>query len=88
MTFYEQGFWAIAIVCLVVLLFSGWKSKFKGIFVLVQRGIIGCGAILILNKILEALSLSVMVGLNPVTALTGAVLGIPGIVLLYILCII
>lgn len=49
----------------------------------ISRAIIGLGIIFFANQILEYQGISVSVGLNLISFLTGGILGIPGIGLLY-----
>lgn len=82
-TFYSQGFAAIAIVCLVVLCLSSWKRKSNAVLMFIQRGIVGFLAIAGLNVLFAALSIKLFVGVNIWTLLTSAILGIPGVCMLY-----
>ncbi len=82
-TFYSQGFIAIVIVCLVVLLIANFRKKSNLILMLVQRGVLGFISIAILNKLFAYLSIELFVGINAWTLLTSAILGIPGVCMLY-----
>lgn len=47
------------------------------------RGILGTIAIYFINSALEAMGLSLGVGINAVTVLTSGILGFPGLLALY-----
>ena len=82
-TMHFYGFAAIAVVCLVILFLGNSKKKSNAAVSFIQRGIVGFLLILGLNKLFAALSLSCFVGLNLWTLLTSAILGIPGVCMLY-----
>lgn len=56
---------------------------FSIILHMVVRAVIGMAIIYGMNLYLESQQISVAVGMNPVSFLTSAVLGIPGVALLY-----
>nr|MBQ8253097.1 pro-sigmaK processing inhibitor BofA family protein [Lachnospiraceae bacterium] len=82
-SFYSQGFISIIIVCLVVLCLGGFRRKNNLILQFVQRGVLSFIAIVLLNRLFAYLSVPVFVGMNMWTMLIGAILGIPGICLLF-----
>nr|WP_294464211.1 pro-sigmaK processing inhibitor BofA family protein [uncultured Sellimonas sp.] len=60
--------------------------KEKGTEIIVNfivRAVLGAAVIFFVNQFLESQKISVAVGLNPLTLLTGGILGIPGVALLY-----
>lgn len=81
--FYSQGILWIALVCLAVLFLVYFKQKSNLILNLVQRGIIGFVAISGINELLAYLSVPLFVGINEWTLLTSAILGIPGVIMLF-----
>ncbi len=84
-TFYAHGFFWIIIVCVTVLLLMQLKKKTGMILSFVQRGMTGFLVITLLNKGFEALALDLFVGINVWTLLTSAILGIPGVCVLYLM---
>ncbi len=82
-TFYPLGFAAIAIVCLIVLLFANIRKKTNVLLMLIQRGIIGFLAIFGLNRLFAFLAVPLFVGINFWTLLTCTILGIPGVCMLF-----
>ena len=81
--FYPQGIIAIVIVCLVVLLLGNMRKKSMSILMLVQRTIVGFLAILGMNRLFVVLAIPLFVGVNIWTLLTCAILGIPGVCMLF-----
>ena len=60
--------------------------KERGIEMVVNflvRAILSAALIFFVNQFLDSQEISVAVGLNPITILTGGILGLPGIALLY-----
>ncbi len=84
--FYLQGIIAIVIVCLVVLCLGNMRKKRVSLLAFVQRGIIGFLAILGMNKLFSVLAIPLFVGINFWTLLTCAILGIPGVCMLFGIC--
>lgn len=73
----------IVAVCVLVCLISCMKKRisfFSGFFI---RGGIGMGLIFLANYFLKLGGISLAVGIGPVSILTSAILGIPGVLLLY-----
>ena len=63
---------------------GGGRVKERGIEMVVNfRAILGAALIFFVNQFLDSQEISVAVGLNPITFLTGGILGLPGIALLY-----
>ena len=84
--FYLQGIIAIVIVCLVVLCLGNLRKKSVFFLNFIQRGIIGFLAIWGMNKLFSVLGISLIVGVNFWTLLTCAILGIPGVCMLFCIC--
>lgn len=60
--------------------------KEKGIEIIINfivRAVLGAAVIFFVNQFLDSQKISVAVGLNPFTVLTGGILGLPGVALLY-----
>ena len=83
--FYVQGIIAIVIACLAVLLLGNLRKRGNTLLMIIQRGIVGFLAILGLNKLFSILALPLFVGINFWTLLTGVLLGIPGVCMLFCL---
>ena len=65
---------------------GGGRVKERGIEMVVNflvRAILGAALIFFVNQFLDSQEISVAVGLNTITFLTGGILGLPGIALLY-----
>ncbi len=69
--------------CLLICLVSFLKKRMPFAIGMLQRFLIGIALILGVNQILSMLHISLSVGLGPVSLLTCAFLGIPGVCLLY-----
>lgn len=82
-TFYVQGGFFIFVVCLFVLFLVFFKKKSNLILGLVQRGVIGFLAIVGLDKLFAYFAIELFVGVNAWTLLTSAILGIPGVCMLF-----
>lgn len=80
---YPQGIIAIVIVCLVVLVLGNMRKKSMSILMLVQRTIVGFLAIVGMNRLFMVLAIPLFVGVNIWTLLTCAILGIPGVCMLF-----
>ncbi len=81
--FYLQGIIAIIIVCLAVLFLGNLRKRSNAFLMFIQRGIVGFLAIVGLNRLFTALAIPLFVGINIWTLLTCAVLGIPGVCMLF-----
>lgn len=77
------GFVIIVAVCAVVLLIGFLKKKSEVFTNLILRTVIGLISIYFINEFLKWQDIQVMVGINPLTALTSGILGFPGVLLLY-----
>lgn len=73
----------ILIVCFVVLFIGATRKKMEWLLNIVMRGILGTISIYFMNGGLAAVGISVGVGINAVSVLTSAILGIPGVLALY-----
>ena len=73
----------MAMVCGLVLLILFMKKKMRFFLQFLLRMGIGTVAILWVNELLVRQGISVSVGLNPISLLTSASLGIPGVALLF-----
>lgn len=74
----QQVIIALIFVCGLMLVWSVWR---KQLFTIITKVIIGMGIIWGLNLILPAIA----VGMNGITAGIVAILGIPGIIMLYVI---
>lgn len=81
----EKEGWAIVgvIIAASVLLTVAVKNHLEWLLNLVLRGILSTIGFYVINQVFLWQDLSCGVGINPYTVCTGAVLGAPGIVLLY-----
>jgi inhibitor of the pro-sigma K processing machinery len=73
----------ILFVCAFVLILTVSKHKRNYIPVFLQRGIFGAVMIFGLDKLFAYFAIELFVGLNVWTLLTSAILGIPGVCLLF-----
>lgn len=73
----------IAAVCVLVCLISYMKRKMSVFTGFLIRGGVGTGVIFLANYLLKLGGISLAVGIGPVSILTSAILGIPGVLLLY-----
>lgn len=79
----EYGVIAIVAICILVLVMGGLKQKTKVLFHFLIRAVLGLTGIYFCNELLEMQSVSVAVGINPISFLTAGTLGISGVALLY-----
>jgi len=77
------GYIIIITVCIIVLLIGFLKKKSELLVNLILRTVLGLISIYFINEFLKWQDILVMVGINPVTALTSGILGFPGVLLLY-----
>jgi len=73
----------IMVVCILVCLITYMKRKmalFTGCLIRMGTGV---GLICLTNYVLQANGISLYVGVGPVSLLTSAILGIPGVCMLY-----
>lgn len=73
----------IVIICVLLFLLAAMKKKAEWLMNIIMRGILGALAIYFINGGLTTMGISTGVGLNGVTVLTSAILGIPGLLALY-----
>lgn len=79
----QTGVIAIVGVCALILLMGAVRKKKEWLLNLVLRTVFGTLAVLSVNMMMEKAGMTVAVGLNPVTLLTSAFLGFPGLAALY-----
>lgn len=80
---YGSGAVLIVFMCVTVLCIVALRKKAEFVLNFLLRGVVGIVTIFLMNELLAAQNLSVMVGINPWTALTSGILGLPGVALLY-----
>lgn len=70
---------------LVILYLVGWlfSTPLKIILKLIYNSLLGAGILLLINYL--GGTFNIHIGINPITAITTGVLGIPGIILLLLL---
>ena len=73
----------IIAVCIVVLLIGAFRNKVEWILNFILRGVTGIVAMYFINLWLEGQQICEGVGLNAINVLTSAILGFPGLVLIY-----
>lgn len=79
----EIGYALIIGVCVLVLIIGMFRKKTDILVNFILRVIFGVIGIYVVNMILAWQGLSYAVGMNPVSAVTVGVLGLPGFFLLY-----
>ena len=79
----EYGMIAIAGICLVVVFMGIMKKKARAAATFLSRAAVGIVGISVVYMMLEAQGIAIVVGVNPVSALTIGILGISGFALLY-----
>ena len=80
----SEGFVILGVIIVaIVLLFIAIKRKSVVIINFVLRGVLGTIAIYLINQTLLWQGIKFSIGINPLTVLTSASLGFPGILLLY-----
>lgn len=79
----DTGILIAGAVCLLVFLFVLIRSRPHLLVNFLFRSVFGLIGIWLTNGLLEAVGLSVRVGLGAAGFLAGGILGIPGLVLLY-----
>ena len=80
---YFGGASAIIFMCVVILCMISLRKKMEFLLNFMLRAVTGMIAVFLINEVLAAQNVSVLVGINPWTALTSGILGIPGVALLY-----
>ena len=73
----------IMVVCILVCLISYMKRKMAFLTGCLIRMGAGAGLICLANYVLQAKGISLCVGVGPISLLTSAILGIPGVCMLY-----
>lgn len=79
----QTGVIAIVGVCALILLMGAVRKKKEWLLNLVLRTVLGTLAVVTVNMMMETAGMTVVVGVNPVTLLTSAFLGFPGLAALY-----
>ena len=74
----QQVIIGLIVVCLIMLVWSIWK---KQLLTMTIKVILGLGIVWITNLLLP----NIAIGINAVTAGVVGILGIPGIIMLYII---
>lgn len=82
MEIYQGAFFIIAVLAMVMLIMAV-KTNSMLILNFVLRSVVGTLLIFGGNYLVEAIGVSVSVGLNPVSVLTSGILGFPGVILLF-----
>ena len=80
---YMTGASLIIFMCVVILCVISLRKKAEFLLNFLLRGVTGIISIFIINQVLSMQNFSMLVGINPWTALTSAILGLPGVALLY-----
>lgn len=73
----------IIAACMVVCLLTYMKKRMRILAGFIIRGGAGMGLICLSNYVLSLNGIALCVGVGPVSLLTSAILGIPGVFLLY-----
>jgi len=79
----KSGVLAIVVICVVILIIGSVKQKSQLVLNFCVRIVLGMISIYFLNNFLETQNINMLVGINPISALTIGTLGISGFVLLY-----
>ncbi|MDR0949006.1 MAG: pro-sigmaK processing inhibitor BofA family protein [Lachnospiraceae bacterium] len=79
----EIGIVAIIALCFILLLVGALKKRVEWLLNLIVRGVIGIIAIYFINVAFTRMGIALNIGLNPMTVLTAAILGFPGLAALY-----
>ena len=77
------GIISIVGVCVIVLLIGLFRKKAEIVVNFVLRGMLGLFSIYILNEVFALQSISLNVGINPISVSLAGVFGLPGVALLY-----
>lgn len=78
-----DGYIFIGSIFVMIILIINTKQKIGLVIRFLLRGILYTGMMLLVNHGLFLLEIGLQVGLNPATILTSAILGFPGVCLLY-----
>ena len=73
----------IVIMCVIILCVLALRRKAEFVLNFMLRSITGVICIFMINELLASQHYATMVGINPWTALTSGILGLPGVALLY-----
>lgn len=82
----ESDFWGVIIilsVCAVVCLITYMKKRAGFLTGCIVRMGVGTGLIFFANYLFKMSGVALAVGIGPISILTSAILGIPGVCLLY-----
>lgn len=80
---YSMAMILLMTACGAVLTAAAFKQKAEWLMNGCLRGVLGAVTIYFVNIFLEKQGISIGVGINPVTVLTSAILGFPGLAALY-----
>lgn len=75
----------IMIICIFVILYSIIKSRLDIIVNFILRIFVGTTLVYIIDLCIKYSGFNNTVGINPFTILTNGVLGLPGVMLLYLI---
>lgn len=79
----QRGIVVIVGVCALILLISAVRRKAEWLLNLVLRAVLGTLAVAMVNVWMTEVGMTVLVGVNPISVLTSAFLGFPGLAALY-----
>lgn len=79
----QRGIIMIVGVCAAILLIGAVRRKAEWLLNLVLRAVLGTLAVAMVNVWMTEAGLTVLVGVNPISVLTSAFLGFPGLAALY-----
>lgn len=79
----HMGVAVVVIICALLLLTVAMKKKAEWLLNMIMRSVLGALAIYFINGGLATMGITIGIGLNGVTVLTSAILGIPGLMALY-----
>lgn len=79
----QRGIIMIVGVCAAILLIGAVRRKAEWLLNLVLRAVLGTLAVAMVNVWMTEAGMTVLVGVNPISVLTSAFLGFPGLAALY-----
>lgn len=79
----QRGIIMIVGVCAAILLIGAVRRKVEWLLNLVLRAVLGTLAVAMVNVWMTEAGMTVLVGVNPISVLTSAFLGFPGLAALY-----
>lgn len=79
----QRGMIVMVGVCAAVLLIGAVRRKREWLLNLVLRAVMGTLAVTVINFCMTKAGMTVLVGVNPLSVLTSAFLGFPGVAALY-----